>query len=84
MNTTKEQLVFDLAQLGYKIEEESSFNYYNTANEDKWLARSCYIIEIDTRLSFANINARRDDNFKKLQALRTERDYIINGRRYEL
>jgi signal recognition particle subunit SEC65 len=80
---SKSQLVSKLKKLGYKIEEESSFNYFNIANEEHWKARSCYIIEIDTGLSFANVNARRDNDFNKLQEFRDE-DVIINGRRYEL
>lgn len=59
-----------LKSLGYEIEAESSFNYINTANEITYKAKSCYIVESDTGLSFANIEARKDENFKELQRLR--------------
>ena len=36
--------------------------------------------EVDTGLSFANVNARRDDNFQKLQKLRLRGMFaIVNG-----
>jgi len=81
---TKKELNIILDNLGYKIAEKDSFNYINKGNPPEiWKARACYIIEKDAGKGFANIAARRDDNFRALQLLRRE-DYEIKGRRYEL
>ena len=83
IKTNKTWLDNELFKLGYKINNSMSFNYYNNLNSYGYEARSCYIVERNTNLSFCNINARRDDNFKKLQKLRLN-DYLINNRIYEL
>ena len=84
MKITKVALDSKLAELGYKISEEDSFNYVNKGNPPQvWNARSCYIVEADTNIGFANIYARRDGNFKALQELRGQ-EFIINNRVYEL
>lgn len=84
MKTTKKSVISKLSSLGYKISEKDSFNYVNKGNPPEiWNARACYIIEKDSGLSFCNINARRDENFKLLQEYR-KNDFIINGRVYEL
>jgi len=69
---TAQDLINELQRLGYKIEGTNgmSFNYFNTGNKRKYKARSISIIEADTKMSFAHVDARRDDNFKALQALR--------------
>lgn len=81
---TKAELVNDLADMGYKI--QSGFNYTNNLNSGpSYKARSNYIVEADTGISFAHYaDARRDDNFKALQAYRFEGDILINGIVYEL
>ena len=77
-------LVDELAKLGYEIDESMSFNYFNNLNPpEEWNARSCYLREKDTKLSAFNVNARRDENFKRLQAFRLE-TYVIKNRVYEL
>ncbi len=81
---TKQELKNILDNLGYKISESDSFNYFNSANKDKWNARSCYIVEKDSGLSFANIYARRDANFKALQEFRYNANIIIKNRVYEI
>ncbi len=84
IKTTKTELSIMIDKLGYKISEKDSFNYINKGNPSKiWKARACYIIEKDSGKGFANIEARRDDNFKALQLLRLE-EYSIRGRIYEL
>lgn len=84
MTLTKKELNAKLAELGYKIDEESSFNYHNALNEHAYNARACYIVEADTGISFAHYkDARRDTNFDKLQAMRLE-EFVIRGRVYEL
>lgn len=84
MKTNKEWLKNRLNELGYEIEESSSFNYTNNLNHGKtWKARACYIVESDSKLGFANVNARRDKNFKLLQEFR-QNEFEIAGRIYEL
>lgn len=84
MKTTKNWIASRLSELGYKIDEESSFNYTNNLNNGKtWKARACYIVQKDDGLGFANVKARRDDNFNLLQTFR-QNEYEINGRIYEL
>lgn len=82
---TKPELVKMLADLGYEIEESSARNYTNNLNPpDSWPARACYIVESDTKRGFANVDSRRDENFRKLQELRFNLEPLINGRIYEL
>ena len=65
-----DELKNQLDKLGYKIDQENSFNYFNSANKNQYNARSCYIVEKDTGIGFANIKSRKDENFNKLQQLR--------------
>ncbi|MES2295379.1 MAG: hypothetical protein V4527_18935 [Pseudomonadota bacterium] len=85
IKTTKKRLVEDLAALGYRIDESLSFNYVNGHNPGPaYPARSNYIVEADTGISFAHFSlARRDDRFRALQEFRYH-DRLIGGRRYEL
>ena len=80
----KQELMSTLDKLGYKISKEDSFNYYNSGNEVKYEAKSCFIIEKDSGLSFANIYARRDNNFRALQELRYNAEIIVSGRIWEI
>lgn len=79
-----QSLVLKLTTLGYKIDPVNSFNYINTNNKRQYKARSIYIVESNTGLSFANINARCDDNFKELQSLRYNTFVYHNGRIWEI
>lgn len=82
---SKKWLDNELKSLGYRISKTNSFNYYNGYNDFKYEARACYIVEIDSGLSFANVNARRDINFKALQEFRYNNSYLeIKGRIYEI
>lgn len=82
---TKTELNRRLSELGYCIDEKSSFNYQNSYNPgESWPARSCYIVEKDTGLGFSNIHARKDANFEKLQEMRRQGGFNVNGRIYEL
>lgn len=83
ISTTKRDLTKQLAAIGYRIDERCSFNYRNNYNAEKYDARSVYLVEADTGIGFANIKARRDANFHKLQAMRGN-NYLIKGRIYEL
>lgn len=82
--STKAHLVRELELLGYRIDEKMSFNYRNTLNKGHYNARACRVVEADTGIGFANVNARRDKNFRKLQDLRQWADVVINGRVYEI
>jgi len=81
---TTEEVTNRLHQLGYKISPQNSFNYFNSGNERHYKARSCYIVEEDTGLSFANIEARRDNHFKELQTFRRYSFGWEDGRIWEL
>lgn len=81
---TADEVIQQLDELGYRINNSMSFNYFNTSNERKYKARFCYIIEKDSGLSFGNADARRDENFKTLQALRRYSFGWNNGRIWEL
>jgi hypothetical protein len=81
---SKSELLNRLDRLGYKILAVDSFNYGNNGNANRYPARSIYIIEKDSKLSFANIDARRGENFKALQQLRYSSFAIVVGRLYEL
>ena len=72
----------ELDQLGYKM--KSSYNYYNSSNCIKYLAKTIEIVEKDSGLSFANIKAKRDDNFKQLQNLRYTSFVYNRGRIWEI
>jgi hypothetical protein len=83
--TSKAELVQTLADLGYRINEAHSFTYTNSANPGPpYQARAVAIVEFDTGLSFANVGARRDSNFKALQNMRRTADVRIYGKVYEL
>ncbi len=81
---TKTQFLDCLEDLGYALEADSCFNYHNTANKIPYLARALYYVEKDTGLSAFNVNARRDDNFRALQAMRRECFVFNNNRIWEL
>jgi hypothetical protein len=81
---SKDELLNRLDRLGYKISAAGSFSYFNGGNANRFPARSIYLIEKDSKLSFANINARRDQNFEALQQLRKSSFAIVAGRLYEL
>ena len=81
---TKNELLKELDRLGYEIDLSLSFNYINNLNRKSYKARSIYIREADTGLSFANIYARRDVNFKALQDIRFRVEVIERGRTWEL
>ena len=82
--TTRKNIDKLLNDLGYKI--KSSFNYKNNFNHGQnYLAKSCYIVEKDTGISFAHYkDARRDNNFIKLQELRSGEEFMVGNRVYEL
>ncbi len=69
--------------LGYKLKPENCFNYFNGSNDTKYPARSIYLVEKDTGLSAFHIDARRDENFKKLQTFRRSVFVSAKGRVWE-
>ena len=78
----KEEFLNILSSLGYKTVE--SFNYINSSNEITYKAKGFRIIEKDTGLSFANVDARKDDNLRKLQEMRFSSFVYSNDRIWEL
>lgn len=58
-----------LDSIGYTHVPEDTFTYFNDGNSPR-RTKSYYLIEKDTKIGAFNVNARRDDNFKKLQNFR--------------
>lgn len=73
---TFEQAKQRLSELGYKITDGMDCIYSRDGAEIKTVG----ISEIDTGLSFANVDARRDANFKALQELR-QWAFAVHGKR---
>ena len=69
---TPGELSAELAELGYELDYSLAFYYHNTSNKFHFHARSLDVREIDTKIGFAHIDSRKDDNFRKLQQLRME------------
>jgi hypothetical protein len=61
-----------LLNLGFKISNPDSFTYTNSMNLVTYKARSCYIIDIKTKLSFAHVDfiASQPERLKQLQEFR--------------
>lgn len=81
---SSDNLKIELANIGYEINPELTFNYINSANGNPYKAKSvCIGILGNKGLSFANINAPRD-NIKQLQEIRQNYFVFENGRIWEL
>lgn len=75
-----------LAELGYKLDRSGDCRHvarYVTGEHagESYPAISTTIREIDSGLTFANVNARRDANFRTLQNHRIAGDLfaVVNG-----
>jgi len=55
-----------LDKLGYTVNKSDTFTYQREGGKRK----AFYVIEKDTGLGFANVDARRDDKYNKLQKFR--------------
>jgi hypothetical protein len=80
-----------LAAIGYRMDRGldcRSDNRYMTGNYagQSYPAVNAYVVEADTGLSFANVGARRDANFRRLQEIRFmgELFAVVRGRLLEL
>lgn len=79
---SKADFVNKLSHLGYLLEEDNSY-FQNiqivqgTGEGESYPGVSMSIVEQDTGLSFANENARKDENFRTLQQLRSTEPYIV-------
>lgn len=81
---TVAELVERLADLGYSINRGDSFSYTNTLNPPRaWKARSVDLRDDRTGLSFANVDANRD-NLPALQELRRNAAVLHRGRIWEI
>ena len=78
------EFVDTLNSLGYEIDSNNTFNYINSANERTYKAKSVMIREQDSKLHFCNVEARRDNNFDTLQALRFNSFVYFNNTIWEL
>lgn len=83
---TEEELNKILIELGYKISNSMSFNYYNTGNPQHYKARSIYIIDIKTKQSFAHFEQEftNRENQEKLQKVRRNYFVFSKGRIWDL
>ena len=70
--------------LGYQVDQTNTFNYLNGSNEITYRAKSIRIVENDSGLSFSNVDARRDDDFRELQRIRQWVFVYDHGRIWEL
>jgi len=80
-----------LSRLGYRLDRTSDCKSVNRilTGEDagkSYPAINAYVVEIDTGLSFANVAARRDANFRRLQELRLSGELyaVVRGRILEI
>lgn len=85
------QLTAVLAGIGYRLDRAldcRSDNRYLSGPDmgRSYPAVNACIVEADTGLSFANVMARRDDNFRRLQELRFSGELfaVVRGRIFEL
>lgn len=69
---SKSEYIEMLDTFGYKMGPKyMELRYVNNLNEGRiWNEFTFDIVEKDTRLSFAHVDARKDLNFKKLQDMR--------------
>lgn len=70
---TPEEVKEKLAELGYKIDNYMSHNYYNNLNSGySYLAKSVGIMDIKTKQSFAHFEQQytNAENLEKLQKIR--------------
>lgn len=80
---TVEELKTMLAELGYKIDNSMTFNYYNNLNLGySYLAKSVGIMDIKTKQSFAHFEQQytNAENLEKLQKIRRN-SVAFDGRR---
>lgn len=80
-----------LASLGYRLDRKLDCKSVNRilTGEDagkSYPAINAYVVEIDTGLSFANVSARRDANFRRLQEIRLSGELyaVVRGRILEI
>ena len=81
----------ELAAIGYKLDRRldcKSANRYLSGEfaGQSYDAINAYVVEADTGLSFAHVNARRDENFQTLQRIRFNQELyaVVRGRILEL
>lgn len=78
------EFIARLAEYGYKVETDCCLSYINRGNSRTYRARSLAYADIETGLSFAHFNGRRDTRFRQLQNMRRECFVFRGGRIYEL
>ena len=80
-----------LAMIGYRMDRSSDchgVNCYMTGDlaGESYPAVNAYVVEIDTGLSFAHVNSRKDGNFEALQRMRRNEELyaVVRGRILEV
>lgn len=88
---TIKQVSEALAFIGYKLDRSLDCSHVariisGDGEGNTYPATSTSIKESDTGLSFSNVDARRDQNFKALQAMRLEGILfaVVNGKILEI
>ena len=86
---TMRALQAEIAALGYKLNRDldcraSSRFITGSLADTSYPCCAGYVVQSDDGLSFANVNARRDSNFRALQNLRGEVFAISRGAIFEL
>jgi len=81
---TPSELKKELDDLGYKISNVDSFNYFNNGNKNKYNARHVYIISKTDKNSFAHVNSDNKKNLPALQKIRYSCFVFEKNRIWEL
>jgi hypothetical protein len=69
---------------GYRVEKANCFDYANRGNRRPYLARAVYYCDLETGMSWAHFQGRRDSRFRALQEMRGNCFVFERGRIYEL
>ena len=83
---TESQFLKMLSELDYKIDNNCTFNYYNTGNSIHYLARSMSYIDVKSKQSWAHFEQfyTNRKNQEQLQKIRNNYFVFSNGRIWEL
>lgn len=73
-----------LGRYGYRLNRDCCFSYVNSYNGRAYRARSVSYADIETGLSYAHFQRRRDSRFRELQEMRFGCFVFHNGRIFEL
>lgn len=83
---TENELLQELEKLNYKIDKSMCHSYYNTGNEQHYLATSISYMDKKTKQSWAHFEQAfsNHENQAKLQKIRMNNFCFVNGRIWDL